>query len=64
MSVLKIKDSAGRWITVPALKGDKGDKGATGAAGARGPKGDSYVLTDQDKQDIANIVLELLNEGN
>ena len=51
-------------------KGDKGDTGATGAQGERGPqgiqgetgpqgpqgpRGDDYVLTEQDKQDIADI---------
>ena len=48
-------------------KGDKGDTGATGATGERGPQGiqgetgpqgpqgDDYVLTAQDKQDIADI---------
>ena len=49
-------------------KGDKGDTGATGATGERGPQGiqgetgpqgpqgpqgDDYVLTEQDKEDIA-----------
>ena len=51
-------------------KGDKGDTGATGAQGERGPQGiqgetgpqgpqgaqgDDYVLTEQDKHDIADI---------
>ena len=47
--------------------GEKGDTGATGAQGERGPQGiqgetgpqgpqgDDYVLTEQDKQDIADI---------
>lgn len=41
-------------------KGDKGDTGAQGEPGIQGPKGDTgqdYVLTDQDKSDIADIVL-------
>ena len=52
-------------------KGDKGDTGATGAKGEQGergpqgiqgergpqgPQGDDYVLTEQDKQDIAELV--------
>lgn len=41
-------------------KGNKGDKGDTGAAGAKGDPGDDYVLTAQDKENIANIVLQLL----
>ena len=54
MSVLKIKDSQGNWVGVPSIKGDKGD---TGATGPQGPQGDSYVLTAQDKADIADLVL-------
>ena len=59
-----------RGLTGP--KGDKGDtgpKGDTGATGPQGPQGiqgiqgpagpqgDSYVLTAQDKYDIANLVV-------
>lgn len=36
------------------LKGDKGDKGDTGS---QGPAGSDYILTAQDKQDIADIVI-------
>lgn len=49
-----------RGLTGP--KGDKGDtgpagpKGDTGATGPQGPQGDSYVLTAQDKADIADLV--------
>ena len=51
------------------LKGDKGDRGEKGPAGPqgiqgvqglRGPqgeKGETYVLTDDDKSEIANLVL-------
>ena len=54
-------------------KGDKGDTGATGPqgpkgdTGAQGPKGDpgdDYVLTATDKQNIADIVLSELVDGN
>jgi len=44
-------------------KGEKGDTGATGPqgetgpTGPQGPKGDAYALTEQDKDDIAQIVL-------
>lgn len=37
-------------------KGDKGDIGEQGPQGIQGEKGDSYVLTDSDKQEIAGIV--------
>ena len=40
--------------------GPQGPKGDTGATGPQGPQGDDYVLTNQDKTDIANIVLQLL----
>ena len=47
--------------TGPAgAKGDKGDKGDTGATGPQGPAGDDYVLTNQDKADIADIVIAAL----
>lgn len=39
-------------------------KGATGAQGEQGPQGDDYVLTNQDKQDIANLVLTDIDATN
>lgn len=44
-------------------KGDKGDTGATGATGPQGPAGQNgsdYVLTAQDKADIAALVVPLI----
>ena len=47
-------------------KGDTGERGETGATGPmgpqgdRGPKGDNYILTQQDKQDIAGLVEDRL----
>lgn len=41
MSVLKIKDENGNIIEIPAFKGEKGD---------------SYTLTESDKQEIAELV--------
>lgn len=47
-------------------KGDPGERGETGATGPmgpqgdRGPKGDNYILTQQDKQDIAGLVEDRL----
>ena len=43
--------NAGHVVGAAGAKGDKGDKGDTG---------NDYVLTDQDKADIANIVLQEL----
>lgn len=37
-------------------KGDKGDTGPRGPAGLQGEPGSDYVLTDDDKQDIATVV--------
>lgn len=37
-------------------KGDKGDKGDTGETGPKGDQGDDYILTQQDKADIAGLV--------
>ena len=44
MALLKIRDKDGNIIEVPALKGDKGDTG------------DSYILTDEDKNEIAGLI--------
>ena len=38
--------------------------GQTGPTGPQGPQGDDYVLTATDKQDIADIVLSELVDGN
>lgn len=40
MSVLKIRDEKGNIVEIPALKGDKGD---------------SYILTQADKSEIAEL---------
>ena len=45
------------WEYVGTLKGEKGDQGEMGTPGA------DYVLTEQDKNDIAKIVAEMLNSG-
>lgn len=38
------------------FKGEKGEKGEDGTKGEKGDKGDPYVLTDEDKNNIANKV--------
>jgi len=40
--------------------GPQGPKGDRGETGATGPKGDSYVLTDADKAEIVNSVVETI----
>ena len=42
-------------------QGPTGDTGPTGATGDTGPQGDAYVLTNQDKQEIADIVYGYLD---
>ena len=54
----------------PGEKGDKGDTGATGAQGepgkdgADGKDGEDYVLTNEDKQEIAEMAAELVDVPN
>lgn len=43
MSILKIKDSSGNWIPIPAIKGEPGD---------------DYVLTAADKAEIAGLLID------
>ena len=59
---IRIDDNGDLIIMLPdgseknlgSVKGEKGDKGDTGATGA---DGSDYVLTDTDKTEIANIVI-------
>ena len=47
-------------------KGDKGDQGEQGIQGEPGPAGadgNDYILTENDKSEIANLVLGLLPSG-
>lgn len=63
---LDIKSKDPDIILFKGEKGDKGDPGKDGKDGEQGPrgekgdKGDDYILTNQDKTDIANIVLSEL----
>ena len=53
----------GAGVNLQGAKGDTGDTGPTGPqgpAGPQGPQGDDYVLTAQDKSDIADIVISEL----
>lgn len=43
-------------------RGEKGDKGDKGDQGIQGEKGDDYVLTEQDKEDIAELVDTPVND--
>ena len=49
MSALKIKDQNGQWADVLSIKGEKGDNGQ------------DYILTENDKQEIAQDVAGLVD---
>lgn len=46
--ILQIKNEQGEWVSIPAIQGAPGEKGEPGA---------DYVLTENDKAEIADIVL-------
>lgn len=48
MAILNIKDENGDFIAIPSTVGPQGDKG------------DSYILTESDKQEIANLVYAMM----
>ena len=48
MAILRIRDANGNIQEVLAIKGEKGDK---------------YVLTEEDKREIAETVIEMLQNG-
>jgi hypothetical protein len=45
MNILRVRDKDGKWVDIPAIKGADGK---------------DYVLTEADKEEIANLVLEKL----
>lgn len=67
MTVLKIKDTkTNEWISIQTIRGEKGETGPQGPAGTNGTNGKDgvdgkdgtdYVLTESDKQEIADLVL-------
>ena len=48
MNILRVRDENGKWVDIPAIKG---------ADGKDGTDGKDYVLTDADKQEIADLVI-------
>jgi hypothetical protein len=54
MAILKIRDANGNITEITAIKGEKG---------ADGKDGKDYVLTDADKQEIAETVINMLQNG-
>lgn len=46
-------------VNIKGVKGDKGEQGIQGIQGIQGetgPKGDDYVLTEEDKKEIAEMI--------
>lgn len=73
MSVLKFKDPiTNEWKGITTIKGDPGEKGDPGYTpikgvdyfdgepGQPGEPGSDYVLTDEDKMDIAVLALSMM----
>lgn len=73
MSILKVKNKlTGKWEEVQAIKGEPGKdgkdgingkdgvNGKDGKDGKDGEKGDSYIITENDYNAIAQIVLDNL----
>ena len=56
MAILKIRDAEGNVQEVLVIKGENGKDGANGKDGVNGKDGEDYVLTDADKQEIADLV--------
>ena len=52
MSVLYVRDENGKLVPIYTIKGDKGEKG------------DPYILTEADKTEIVNSVIEALPKYN
>jgi len=60
MATLKLKDENGNWISIQSIKGETGPQGPAGTNGTNGKDGKDgtdYVLTESDKQEIADLVL-------
>lgn len=72
IGILRIKDMNGEWQDIQAIKGATGPQGPigpigltgeTGPVGPMGPAGKDgtdYILTAEDKAEIADIVLATL----
>ena len=61
MAILKVKDANGNVIDIPAIRGKDG---YTPQKGIDYFDGNDYVLTEADKTEIANTVVDLLPKYN
>jgi hypothetical protein len=64
MAILRVKDKDGNVIDIPAIRGEPGKDGYTPIKGVDYFDGNDYVLTETDRIEIANIVVELLPKYN
>lgn len=55
MSILRVRDENGKVHEILAIRGERGPQGEPGPPG--------YVLTQADKQEIVDAVLEALPDG-
>lgn len=47
MNILRVKDSQGNWIDIPAIVGPPGRQGDPGAPGAKGDRGDTVIIASR-----------------
>lgn len=55
MAILRVKDENGEVHEIIAIRGERGPQGEQGPPG--------YVLTQEDKQEIVDAVLDALPDG-
>ena len=56
IGILRIKDQNGEWQEIQAIKGDQGNDGYTPQKGIDYFDGEDYVLTEEDKKEIAALI--------
>lgn len=56
IGILRIKDQNGEWQEIQAIKGDQGNDGYTPQKGIDYFDGEDYVLTEEDKKEIAGLI--------
>ena len=61
--ILKVKDSKGNWVDIPAIVGKDGYTPIKGVDYFDGEDGKDYVLTSADKQEIADLISLSIVDG-
>lgn len=62
--ILKVRNKNGEWVSIGSVQGEKGADGTMSfedlteeqKESLKGEPGDDYILTDADKQEIAQLV--------